>query len=318
MNSVIKKGGIILSAAIGAAVIVVGLLWLIMPHEYSSTTRILVVQKYTLTDSYTATKSAEKISRGLSSVLHTSTFIDRVAQTGQVNLSELLILPEKDKRKEWAQKVNAEMVSGTSMLEITAYDEDQKQAEAIVNTVANVLVTEGDAYHGAGDTVDLQVVDSALTSDHPTRPNILLYGPAAFLLGGILGILYLFFQPSFHFNARTLARRGSGPVDEDATTQLEQHSVDQQPVERKPQPVSLPISHSAPPPVPPQPQVEKMSPPPMPMEEPPKHQVLHVSNFDMAQPNEQSTQQVPAQTAEVHTIHEHLGTRPPTPPAQQG
>lgn len=193
--SIWKNGGIIFGSALATAGIVIGALWLIFPHEYSSTMRVLVVQKYTLTDSYTAAKSAEKISKGLASVIHTSTFIDKIAQNKTVNISEILVLSEKDKRDTWEKTVGADKIGDTSMLEITAYDEDPKKAESLVKAVANVLVTEGDAYHGAGDTVDLRVVDSPLTSAFPARPNLMLYGPAAFVLGALAGVLFVFFRP---------------------------------------------------------------------------------------------------------------------------
>jgi capsular polysaccharide biosynthesis protein len=188
-------------AVLSTVAVVAGLAVLKTP-EYSSEVKILVVQKYTLTDSYTASKSAEKISRNLAEVVTTSSFLDTVADTNAVNLDAILAMDEADKREEWKETLEAEVVSNTSMLKLTAYDEDPAQAEAIVQAVSNALVERGADYHGAPDTIALRVVDTALTSDHPTRPNLLANGAAAAVFGTMLGLMIVFLKPSFGFNVK--------------------------------------------------------------------------------------------------------------------
>ncbi|HLD21490.1 MAG TPA: hypothetical protein VJB65_01160 [Patescibacteria group bacterium] len=194
-----KKIAIICSVALGTLLIVSSVLWFFVPHEYSSQVRVLVIQKYTFTDSYTAAKSAEKISKELAAAIHTSSFIDRVSETKQVNIDALLALPEKEKRKKWNHIVSTDIVSNTSIIEVTAFNEHAAQAQALVEAISTVMIQNGDEYYGAGDTVDLRVVDSALTSSHPTRPNIALYGMTAALLSGLVVAMLLFIHPSFPF-----------------------------------------------------------------------------------------------------------------------
>ncbi|MBI2410320.1 MAG: hypothetical protein HYV32_00290 [Candidatus Kerfeldbacteria bacterium] len=191
-----KKAALVAGSAILFGLLVVGLLWLIFPHEYSSTMRILVVQKYTFTDSYTAAKNAEKISQGLSAVVHTSSFLDQVIKTGEVQLDDLAKLSEEDKRDEWKKKVSARIVPNTSILEIVAYDTNPDQATTLVQAMSTVMLTHGADYHGAGDTIELRVVDSPLTSTRPVRPNIFLYGFASALLGAIAAAVWMFLHPS--------------------------------------------------------------------------------------------------------------------------
>lgn len=192
-----------------AAAIVVGLLAGVVQREYSSETRLLVVQKYTLTDSYTASKSAEKISNNLAEAIHTTTFFDDVVVSGAVDVSELLLMPEKDKREEWAKMVETEVISRTSMLRIRAYDANPEQAEALVQAVTEVLLQNSGQYHGAADTVELRLVDAALTSEHPTRPSLLLNGVAAALFGAIVGFVVFLLQPSVSFPFKGVQGIGS-------------------------------------------------------------------------------------------------------------
>lgn len=206
-----KRGGIIFGSGIIASILVMGLLWLVFPHRYTSSTTVLVTQKFTLTDSYTASKSAEKISRGLSEVIYTTSFIDRVAETNIVNIDDLLAMSEREKRDEWKGMVAARAISGTSFLEVFAFDEDPARSAKLAEALATVLVYNGDQYHGAGDTVDMQIVNDVLTSSYPTKPNLVLYGPAAFVLGAVLAAVLLFFYSSTNF-AGLRGGGGAGPV----------------------------------------------------------------------------------------------------------
>lgn len=204
----LKDAWIIPALALIAAAVVVGALALLKTPEYSSTIMILVVQRYTLTDSYTASKSAEKISDNLAEVITTSTFMGQVMASGQADLSELEGLSEKDKREVWAEKVETRVIPSTSMLEITAYDEDPGYAEGLAQAVSNTLIEHGSYYHGAPDTISLKVVDTALTSDTPTRPNLLTNGLAAALFGAMLGVVIVFLRPGVAFNVDKMKQTG--------------------------------------------------------------------------------------------------------------
>ncbi len=182
--------------ALACALTVIAALALFKTPEYSSEIQVLVVQKYTLTDSYTASKSAEKISSNLAEVIGTSTFFDAVVSDTDVDLDRLLSLSESEKRKAWKRMVTTDVIPQTSILKISAYDPDPAAAEELANAVANILIENGGEYHGAADTVTLKIVDSALTSDRPTRPNLLLNGLAAAVFGGALGLIIVLLKPS--------------------------------------------------------------------------------------------------------------------------
>ncbi len=164
------------------------------PQEYSSEMQILVIQKYTLTDSYTASKSAEKISSNLAEVVKTSTFLESVIASKDVDLTDLLLMDEADRRDAWADTLDTAVISNASILKIIAYDENPQHAEQIAEAVAAVLLEKGSEYHGAPDTITLKVVDTALTSTYPTRPNVLLNGAAAAVFGAVCAAVVLFLR----------------------------------------------------------------------------------------------------------------------------
>jgi capsular polysaccharide biosynthesis protein len=164
--------------------------------EYRSTIQIFVKQRYTLTDSYTATKSAESVSRNLAEVIRTSVFFDQVVANSAINFTQLLEQDEADKRKAWKRKVETEVIPNTSQLKISAYDTDPETAKAIAQTDANVLILQGSEWHSSPDTITLKIVDSALTSTYPVRPNLPFSGLAAACIGAVAGSLFLFLRSS--------------------------------------------------------------------------------------------------------------------------
>lgn len=202
--AIAKQAWVVPVLAVLCGAITVIALFFFGSKEYSSEIKILVVQKYTLTDSYTAAKSAEKISKNLAEVIRTSSFFDKVVAEGVVDFKDIMALPEKAKRDEWARTVDTEVIPNTSLLKIVAYDSNPNMAKAIANSVADVLITYGADYHGAPDTIALQVVDSALTSTYPTRPNLVLNGLAAAFFGAVLGAIIFFLQPSVRLPLDTL------------------------------------------------------------------------------------------------------------------
>ncbi|MCW1930678.1 MAG: hypothetical protein KIH62_005235 [Candidatus Kerfeldbacteria bacterium] len=188
-----NKRAIVTTAISSFAVGLIAMLVLMfgVTRNYTSTVQILVIQKYTLTDSYTAAKSAEKVSQNLGEVIKTSVFLNDVLDESTVSLSDITQLPEEQKRKAWAKKLSTEIDNNAPILKITAYDPERSRAEAIATTVANVLIEKGGEYHGAPDTISLKVVDTALTSNSASSPSVPLYTVAAVL--GTACIFTLFY-----------------------------------------------------------------------------------------------------------------------------
>lgn len=227
LTQLLKRAWPALVTAIVAAVLVVAGLAVFAEREYSSTIQIFVKQRYTLTDSYTAAKSAESVSRNLAEVIRTSVFFDRVVAEDTVDFSALLAMDEADRREAWKKTIDTEVISNTAQLRITAYDVDPNKAEAIAEVVASVLIEQGSEWHSSPDTIELKIVDSALTSDRPTRPNFLLNALAAACIGAMAGLLWIFLRSSTSFLFVDRLRHAQQPLP-------------QQPKPRQPQPQPAP------------------------------------------------------------------------------
>jgi capsular polysaccharide biosynthesis protein len=158
---------------------------LLFPLQYSSSMRMLIIQKQlSASDPYTAIKASERISDNLAQIIYTTSFYDKVMGSN-FNIDKTYMKTEESKkRKQWQDMIQTRVIRDSGMLVVTVYHTDKAQAEQLSRAIAFVLTTEGWKYIGGGD-LDIQLVDAPLISKYPVKPNI----PANALMGLMLGII---------------------------------------------------------------------------------------------------------------------------------
>lgn len=167
-------------------------LTLIQPWQYQSTVQVLILQKINQDiDAYSAIKSAEQIAKNLQRILVSSSFRERVLET-QYGVEDNFGASEKERRNKWEAMINSEIFAETSVLKITVYNQDPKQAESIALGIAEVLETQGAVYHGGPESVEIKTIDNALTSKYPVKPNLILNLASGLILSLALGLVYIY------------------------------------------------------------------------------------------------------------------------------
>lgn len=158
----------------------------IHPFEYSSTTRVLIIHKINSNlDAYTAARAAEKLTQNLATIIYSSSFLDTLATSHNINLPK----DERQRRQAWKNKIAITVEPSTSILEIRAYDKSREDAQKLAYLVANTLITQGKEYHGGGQDVVIKLLDKPLTSRFFARPNIVFN-----LLSSLaLGLIFAYF-----------------------------------------------------------------------------------------------------------------------------
>jgi capsular polysaccharide biosynthesis protein len=171
----------------GAAAALFGVLAsLVFPLEYSSSMRLLIIQKQLAeTDPYTAIKGAERTSDNLAQIIYTTSFYDKV-MAAKFNIDKgYFKADERKRRDQWSKMIETSVTRESGLLVITVYHKDPEQATQIARAVAFVLTTEGWQYVG-GD-LQVKLVDDPLQSRWPTRPNLPGNAVTGFVLGTVLG-----------------------------------------------------------------------------------------------------------------------------------
>lgn len=184
-----EKGTIIIFVIFG--IVLSLLLSLVVTWKYSSTMRLLVVQRQTSLDAYTALKSAERVGDNLSQIIYTSSFFDKVLDTKFSIDKNYFKQDEIKRRKQWNKMIYARVLRGTGMMEVVIYHPDKSQATQIANAIAYVLTTESGNY--VGEVSAIKLVDSPLESRYPVKPNFVANILSGLIFGFVIGSGYVLF-----------------------------------------------------------------------------------------------------------------------------
>lgn len=161
------------------------LISVIQTPMYESQTALLVVQKQSANaDAYTAAKASEKLGNNLAKVIYTTSFLDKVVTQPDVDLS-FLPVDEQKQRDAWKKAISATIEPETSILKISAYAPSRESATNLARAIAYTLANDSAEYYGGSENISIQVVNTAITSKLPVKPNYIL-NMIAGLLAGLL------------------------------------------------------------------------------------------------------------------------------------
>ncbi|HOY55923.1 MAG TPA: hypothetical protein PLH37_00630 [bacterium] len=184
-----------LIAVIAAAVVVLTVgLSLLRPFEYRSRTNLLVIQKQALSlDAYASARASERLASNLASVVKTESFFAQVLNS---NFDIKVAWPSKEneRRDFWKKMITTSIAPETGILTVDVFYKDDEQAKIISQAVAYVLVNKSAEYHGGGDSVVIKVVDPALVSNYPVRPNLIFNILSALIVGLFLGVAVVIYN----------------------------------------------------------------------------------------------------------------------------
>ncbi len=180
-----------IAVSAGVTMLLAAALSFVRPLEYSSTMRLLIIQKASQSlDPYTAIRSAESIADNLSQIIYTSVFFDKVTSAGFQIDKSYFDASETKRRKQWSDMVSTQVTHQTGFLQISVFHKNKEQASEIARAIAYVLTTEGNQYIGGHDLA-IQLVDTPLQSRFPVRPNVPLNAFLGAAIGVVLSALYL-------------------------------------------------------------------------------------------------------------------------------
>lgn len=168
---------------------------LIQPLRYSSSLRLLVVQKAGVTyDPYAMSKSTDYLSQLLAKVAYSNLFFGRVLASDLSIDGSYFGNGIKARAKEWGRTINVKSVKETGIISIEAYQPNREQAEKIARAVALTLMTQHANYHGMGEGVMIRLLDEPITSNYPDQPNLLLNFLVSLVAGLAFGVAWAYLQ----------------------------------------------------------------------------------------------------------------------------
>lgn len=175
--------------------VVVGLFAMIVapviyPLKYAAEARILVTpHSIAGVDPYTSSKAAERIAQNLAEIVNTSEFFTRVISVSVGVDPNYFPKDELGRRRLWQESVEASSIYNTGILRVVTYHPDKTQAEALATAVTYVLTQSGNDF--AVSAADFRLIDRAVASKYPKKPNFPAIGVGGFLFAAITSLLYL-------------------------------------------------------------------------------------------------------------------------------
>lgn len=163
------------------------LVTVLFPLEYRADAQILIISQSRYgVDPYTTVKSAERIGENIAQIVKTNDFYNKVIAQPQytLDLSRFQGIAERIKRKRWQKTIDASVVFGTGVLNLSAYNTNASQAQQFASAATDALVNYGADYVG-GDVV-LKIVNQPVVTSIPVRPNILMNAFLGFVVGMLL------------------------------------------------------------------------------------------------------------------------------------
>jgi capsular polysaccharide biosynthesis protein len=160
---------------------------LLLPREYRADAQVLIIARSRSgVDPYTIAKSAERVGENIAAVMETDDFFQKVfAQTRYpIDRAYFENATDRVRRKRWTRAVNAQIVYGTGVLNVSAYGKMPESAKALASAVVDTLVAKGWEYVG-GD-VTIKAVNQPVARPFPARPNFVIN----LLIGSLLGALF--------------------------------------------------------------------------------------------------------------------------------
>jgi len=203
LNLIGKRKPLILLAIFAFFIIFIGSS-LLSPLRYRATTRLLVVQTGNTGDAYSISRSNQFLSNVLAEVVYSNSFFEQVLASGYNIDKNIFSADPNENMKRWKKIASAQAISDTGTIVINTYHENPYQASQINQAIAFVLKTKHSLYHGLGDKVLVKVIDKTMVSNWPVKPNLILNGILAIVLGFIsgLGLIYLYPEKDFKFKEK--------------------------------------------------------------------------------------------------------------------
>jgi len=178
----------------------------LMPVKYRANMELLILQRYAFArDAYTASKSIEYLSAVFGEAIYSQNFIDEVLKSGFHIDNNFSANPQRMK-KEWKDIVTAKVSRDTGILSVSVTHRSAQQAQQIAEAIVSIIETKGDQYHGEGDRVKIQTLDTPYLEEYPSQPNIPANMGSAMLIAVVAAFTLLATGYEFEFTPLSIKR----------------------------------------------------------------------------------------------------------------
>jgi capsular polysaccharide biosynthesis protein len=173
-------------------VLIAALLTLIQPFKYETKSRLLIIENLTTTDPYAISKANENLGNVLVNASVSDSFFNQVINSG-FNIDSTYFGNNLASQMDiWKKTIVVKSINDTGIIEVSIFHSNRKQADQISQAVNYVLKTKHNLYQNDNNSTSIRILDNPVTSDWPVKPNIALNFSLAFIVGLVLGLVYIY------------------------------------------------------------------------------------------------------------------------------
>lgn len=181
--------------------------------KFQASAKMLVVFKQDKIDAYSAAQSSNYLTGILSEAIYSSSFIDQVFKSN-FDLKDTLGVNADKRLKNWKQMIKTKNQENKGIIVIDVLNSDKDQAEKFAQAVVYTLINKNSLYHGAGDQVEVRLIDGPSVKDQWAQPNIPQNSLLGLVAGLIIGLTLIVIFPEQRLFALIIGGREAAKSDE--------------------------------------------------------------------------------------------------------
>jgi len=155
----------------------------VLQAPYRSSTDFMISSHQNGQDYYTATRSAEYMSRVLGEIVYTEKFIDIVIETGSID-ANFLPKNKKDRLEKWSQILTVNKNPELGFIQVVISGSTEREVSRISQAMTLVLTEKSSEFFGNGnEAVNVKLLSGPIIEANPSGSLLSLIVIAGFLLG---------------------------------------------------------------------------------------------------------------------------------------
>lgn len=151
-------------------------------------------------DYYTATRSAEYMSRVLGEILYSENFITAVVDTGRVDVN-FLPRDKKTRLDDWSKMLQVKTNSELGFIRVSISGGSEREVSKISQAVITVLNEKGNELFGGGEKVSVRLLSGPIIENNPAPSELSIIVLAGLIFGFFLNFTWRLVREEFRFDS---------------------------------------------------------------------------------------------------------------------
>lgn len=183
---------------IGIVVAILGIAGaFILQDPYKASAYFMISSSQEGQDYYTATRSAEYMSRVLGEILYSESFINAIVDTGSVN-ANFLPRDKKERLDVWSKMLEVKKNPELGFINVSLSGMSEREVSNISQAVVIVLNEKsGELFGNGGDKVSVRLLSGPIIEANPSASKLAIITFAALLFGFFVSFTWRLIQEEF-------------------------------------------------------------------------------------------------------------------------